>query len=208
MTKTRLSFLSLMAVMAAAQPAFAHDGWGRGDGWGNNGWRNEGWRNNNSWGNQRRVSVQQVYVQPAQYYQSGYYAQPANYGYDQATTVVNCNRSVNPITGLLGGAAGGIAGSAIGKGNGRTAAIITGAILGVGIGGAAGAQVKCTEQVVVHQGARPAYQNVAWQSNPGWDETAGRYCREYQGVSTVAGRQQQTYGTACMQPDGSWEVVN
>lgn len=33
-----------------------------------------------------------------------------------------------------------------------------------------------------------------------------RYCREYNGQALVAGRYQQTYGTACMQPDGSWQV--
>lgn len=36
----------------------------------------------------------------------------------------------------------------------------------------------------------------------------GRYCREYNTISHVAGRAQNTYGTACMQPDGSWEIVD
>lgn len=36
----------------------------------------------------------------------------------------------------------------------------------------------------------------------------GRYCREYNTISQVAGRAQNTYGTACMQPDGSWEIVD
>lgn len=36
----------------------------------------------------------------------------------------------------------------------------------------------------------------------------GRYCREYQAVSKIAGTSQQTYGTACMQPDGSWEIIS
>lgn len=38
--------------------------------------------------------------------------------------------------------------------------------------------------------------------------TEGRYCREYNTISQVAGRAQDTYGTACMQPDGSWEIVD
>lgn len=37
--------------------------------------------------------------------------------------------------------------------------------------------------------------------------TNGRYCREYQAPVTVGGRTQGSYGTACMQPDGSWEVI-
>ena len=35
----------------------------------------------------------------------------------------------------------------------------------------------------------------------------GRYCREYTSQSIIGGRQQQTYGTACRQPDGSWQIV-
>ena len=35
---------------------------------------------------------------------------------------------------------------------------------------------------------------------------SGRYCREFQHTIYVDGEQQQAYGTACRQPDGSWEV--
>ena len=35
----------------------------------------------------------------------------------------------------------------------------------------------------------------------------GQTCREYQSTATVGGAQQQTYGTACLQPDGSWRIV-
>lgn len=34
----------------------------------------------------------------------------------------------------------------------------------------------------------------------------GDYCREYNQNVTVGGRTQASYGTACMQPDGSWKV--
>ena len=37
--------------------------------------------------------------------------------------------------------------------------------------------------------------------------SAGRYCREFQHEITVGGKQEQGYGTACRQPDGSWEVI-
>ena len=36
---------------------------------------------------------------------------------------------------------------------------------------------------------------------------ADRQCREYQTTSTVDGQQQQIYGTACLQPDGTWRIV-
>lgn len=36
---------------------------------------------------------------------------------------------------------------------------------------------------------------------------AREYCREYQKTITVGGRYESGYGTACMQPDGSWMIV-
>jgi hypothetical protein len=36
----------------------------------------------------------------------------------------------------------------------------------------------------------------------------GRYCREYQATVMVNGAPQQSFGTACLQPDGSWHIVN
>ena len=37
--------------------------------------------------------------------------------------------------------------------------------------------------------------------------TSGRYCREYQSEVSVGGNRESVYGTACQQPDGSWEIV-
>lgn len=36
----------------------------------------------------------------------------------------------------------------------------------------------------------------------------GRYCREYTRTIYVGGRAQEGYGTACMQPDGAWEMMD
>ena len=38
--------------------------------------------------------------------------------------------------------------------------------------------------------------------------TSGRYCREYQQNVTIGGKTESAYGTACMQADGTWEVVS
>jgi hypothetical protein len=35
----------------------------------------------------------------------------------------------------------------------------------------------------------------------------GRQCREFLQTVTIGGRSEQAYGTACRQPDGSWELV-
>lgn len=37
---------------------------------------------------------------------------------------------------------------------------------------------------------------------------AGNYCREYVQTTRIGGQPSQTYGTACLQPDGSWQIQN
>ncbi|HLZ64635.1 MAG TPA: hypothetical protein VKQ29_00325 [Aliidongia sp.] len=36
---------------------------------------------------------------------------------------------------------------------------------------------------------------------------AAQTCREYQSTIQVNGQPQQSYGTACLQPDGTWRIV-
>jgi len=38
--------------------------------------------------------------------------------------------------------------------------------------------------------------------------TAGQQCRQYQSTSMINGTPQQTTGTACLQADGTWRIVN
>lgn len=47
----------------------------------------------------------------------------------------------------------------------------------------------------------------AMPMSPTYTDSWGRYCREYQSTVIVGGMAQGSYGTACMQPDGSWQVV-
>ncbi len=44
--------------------------------------------------------------------------------------------------------------------------------------------------------------------SPAYERAPGEYCREYQQTITVGGRAEQAYGTACRQPDGTWQIVN
>lgn len=39
------------------------------------------------------------------------------------------------------------------------------------------------------------------------DEDSGSYCREYSKTIRIGDRVQESYGTACLQPDGSWHIV-
>lgn len=141
-------------------------------------------------------------------------AAPAPYGIGQGT----CYRQV--LGAVIGGGAGAVVGSTIGKGSGRTVAIVGGTILGVLAGGAVGRAMDEVDQNCIGQALEHADdgRNVVWQ-NPGGDQryavspvstyraSDGRYCREYVTTAQVAGKRQQIYGTACRQPDGSWEIV-
>lgn len=49
----------------------------------------------------------------------------------------------------------------------------------------------------------------SYYQSAGYDaQNSNRYCREYTDRVQVGGRWRESYGTACLQPDGSWQVVN
>ena len=51
------------------------------------------------------------------------------------------------------------------------------------------------------------YQTLPGQTLPGGRLTDTSQCREYQSTAVVNGQQVASYGTACLQPDGSWRIV-
>jgi surface antigen len=128
-----------------------------------------------------------------------------------------CNREA--LGGMLGGVVGGVAGSRIGKGDGRTAATIVGTIVGAIIGSSIGrsmdqADVACVGQALEYgeQGAPVAWANpdtgAHYRVTPGKTyQQNGDYCREFTREAIIGGRQERIYGTACRQPDGSWQIV-
>jgi len=131
----------------------------------------------------------------------------------------------NPKTtvGALGGAAaGGLIGAAAG---GSPAAIAGGVILGGLLGGAVGNALDQRDKDLAMKQAQyslensPSNQSGEWHNpdsgNSGtftptrtYQTETGQYCREYTQEIMVAGEKHQSYGTACRQPDGSWQVVN
>jgi surface antigen len=148
----------------------------------------------------------------AQQYEAGYVIP------DLGIEFGRCNRDV--IGAVIGGVAGGAIGSQIGKGSERTVATIGGTIAGVLIGGAIGRSMDQADQACVAQTLEqaPAQHAVAWR-NPdgghyrvvpqeGYEDGQGRICRDYRTTATIEGRQQQLYGTACRQPDGSWQRLS
>jgi surface antigen len=131
----------------------------------------------------------------------------------------NCNRET--IGALLGGAAGGYAGYRLGDRDSRALATLGGAILGALVGGTIGRAMDQADQYCVGQVLEQATtgQRVVWE-NPDrgsryevtptrtYETTGGQYCREYQTEIVIGGRVEHAYGTACRQPDGSWEKAN
>jgi surface antigen len=120
----------------------------------------------------------------------------------------------------LGALAGGLLGSTIGHGTGRLIAVGTGVFIGAAAGSAVGHSMDEQDKKNV-QGALnnvPNGEAVGWHNNNGVEYTFkpirtvqsndGQYCREFTQTATIAGKQQQLYGTACRQPDGTWKIVS
>ena len=124
--------------------------------------------------------------------------------------------------GAFGGAAfGGLIAAAAGGGGAAIAgAVIGGALLG-GLAGnmldqrdkrmAAEAQQRALETA-------PTGRPVAW-TNPDTGHSGTvtptrtyhsdrGYCREFQNTVVIDGKNENAYGTACRQPDGSWKIAN
>ncbi len=131
-------------------------------------------------------------------------------------SVISCTTRYNPLPAIAGGVGGGVIGAQIGKGHGRTAAIITGAVLG----GSLGNQYTYADEVCSRRvfETAPVGRSLYWQNaDTGYEYTItpvkdyqadNSYCREYTATALVGGSRQETYGTACYRPDGSWEIVN
>ncbi len=136
-----------------------------------------------------------------------------------ATMEENPKTSVGAIG---GGALGGLIAAAAG---GNAAAIAASAVGGMLVGGLIGNLMDQHDKKLAAEAAQKALETaptgrpVAWQ-NPDnghsgtvtpvktYQTGSGSYCREYQQTVVIDGREENAYGTACRQPDGSWKMVN
>src|ERR1700722_17930662 len=122
--------------------------------------------------------------------------------------------------GTLGGAAaGGLAGSALGGGPaGTLAGVLLGGFLGNQLGGAVDDEDRRRAAAAERKAySAPIGQQITWNDPKNGNQGAitpvrdgyaasGSYCREFQQTATIGGQQQQVFGKACQQPDGSWKV--
>jgi len=142
-----------------------------------------------------------------------------------ALTACNTQRGEKETLGGLGGAVvGGLLGSQVGKGSGQHVAIGAGVLLGALMGSEIGRSLDAADKAAMTNANTTAHnaplgETINWNNpdsgnygsiTPTRDgySASGRYCREYQQTIVVGGQQQSAYGTACQQPDGSWEIVS
>lgn len=135
---------------------------------------------------------------------------------------------------LFGGLIGGGLGAGIGYAAGKSKGAAIGGVLGLGLGAmlALAAEqdnhrrypraVYAPPPVYTPPPAfapapayRPSYQPGAYQPAPvpaadpyAAAQYSQAHCREYSGTISVDGTARAAYGTACLQPDGTWRIVN
>lgn len=124
---------------------------------------------------------------------------------------------------VTGAALGGLLGSQFGKGGGKIAATGAGVFLGALLGSEIGKSMDEVDRLKADRANQqaqtvPIGETIAWNNpdsgnygtvTPVRDGTssAGQYCREFQQTVTIGGQTENAYGTACRQPDGSWQIV-
>lgn len=137
-------------------------------------------------------------------------------------SLVGCDNMTKQDMGTVTGAvAGGLLGSTVGQGSGRVLAIAAGSLAGAFVGNAVGKNMDDTDKLKMNNAlennsiGKPAY----WRNqNTGADYevvptrnvtvSGNNYCREYRTIAYIGGKKREVYGTACRQPDGSWQAVS
>lgn len=121
---------------------------------------------------------------------------------------------------VVGGVLGGALGSQIGRGDGRTLAIILGTLAGAAVGGSVGHSMAEVDKIKTAQALESVRTGVpsSWQNPDSGNQyvvvptrtydTAAGPCREYTVDAVIGGKKDKAFGTACRQPDGSWQVRN
>ena len=126
----------------------------------------------------------------------------------------------------LGSVLGAVAGYNLGKGHKDQGwAIGLGALYGAAIGANIGRQLDARDKELAEQAFQGSLENNQVGTSSLWNnpdtghsgETtptrtytadSGSPCREFTTTVLIGGEEQQGYGTACRQADGSWKIIN
>jgi surface antigen len=126
---------------------------------------------------------------------------------------------------IIGAAGGAVLGSKVGSGRGQIAGTAVGTLLGAFIGSEIGKSLDRADRQAMERTTQqslesnPSGTSSTWRNpdsghhgtvtpEPAYRATDGRYCREYQQTVVIDGKTESAYGTACRQPDGTWQIVN
>ncbi len=129
------------------------------------------------------------------------------------------------VGGLGGAVLGGLLGSQVGGGSGRLWATGAGVLLGAIVGSEIGRGLDEVDKQQMAQTTEASLEHTKTGATSTWSNpdtgnsgtvtptntyqaSSGEYCREYRQTVDVGGEEQEAYGTACRQPDGSWKIVN
>ncbi len=120
---------------------------------------------------------------------------------------------------VIGGVIGGVVGAQVGDGSGQTAAIIIGTLAGAMIGRHLGESMDDVDRMKTARTLNESRtgQSTTWVNpDTGYEYTvtptrtydqSGGPCREFSLDATVGGQpDQEVFGNACLQADGSWLI--
>jgi surface antigen len=146
------------------------------------------------------------------------------YGSACAATQSAKEKAQNNPKAVLGSVVGAGAGALIaGALGGRGWTVVAAALAGGLLGGAIGHRLDQKDKQLAAEAAVRAFEANASGQASVWNNpdsgnhgsitptktrqlASGQYCREYRQDVWIGEEKQQTYGTACRQPDGTWQV--
>ncbi|AIL65530.1 Surface antigen LipA protein [Rickettsiales bacterium Ac37b] len=126
---------------------------------------------------------------------------------------------------IVGAGVGGLLGSTLGKGSGKIGAVALGAMGGALLGGSIGNSLDQVDKSRMLNAQQQSLERASSGQTTTWVNPdtghsgsftpvrtyragGGQYCREYNQTVNIGGQVHKAYGTACRQPDGSWQIIN
>lgn len=131
--------------------------------------------------------------------------------------------STSETIGTLGGAAGGaLIGSQFGGGSGKLATTAIGTLLGAFAGRAIAQRLDSNSSdraMAAERSAAAENRTITWNDPQGssrgsvrpvrtYENASGQTCRDYTHTIIVEGKRETARGTACRQPDGTWQLAS